>query len=54
MDKIPLSEDLNINLMIKNRMLLSKEYEVINHYVSKQKKAVANNQEAREILDFNI
>lgn len=40
--------------MIKDRMLLSKEYTIIHHYVQKHNKAVANKQEAKEILDFNI
>ena len=40
--------------MIKDRMLLTKEYEIMNRYVQKQKKAIANNLEAKEILDYNI
>jgi len=40
--------------MIKDRILLSKEYKFIDHYVKKQKKAIANSLEAKEVLNYNI
>jgi len=54
LNNVVLTEGRNNNLMIKDTLFLSKEYNFLNNYVKKQSKAISNSLEAKEILDFNI
>jgi len=54
LNNVEVTERRNNNLMIKDTLFLSKEYNFLNHYVKKQRKAISNSLEAKEILDFNI